>query len=52
MADMSSVLVAAQTERLRMQLSEVEAFDDKSIVRYWFKDFFPGILLVLVLVGI
>lgn len=42
----------ADIERLTMQLTEVEAFDDKSILNYMFRLLFPVILLVLFLIGV
>jgi len=38
--------------RLHKQLAEVEGFDDNSILSYLFRVFFPGILLVLFLIGV
>ena len=41
-----------EIERLRMQLAEVESIDDRSLMRYLWNAFFPGILFVVILVGI
>ncbi len=42
----------AEIERLDAQLTEVEMFDENLILKYLFRVFFPGILLLLFLIGV
>ena len=41
-----------EIERLDRQLTEIEAVDNKSVVNYLLRVFFPGLLLLLFLIGL